>query len=204
MAPTRRDFLKTSLAAAAGIALPVGHVASAVAPVATSEPISIAPGVDVIDASARWNTVERTPVDLDDAPRAEMSWHGHGWLFVNEHRTNRATQRRIDLLVYADGSMRIGISSVDSFDTLTIGRGHVGIHLAPDLSNEVWRGLFAQTDDDSLPCEPFQPQPWDHDSYIKGQRRIHRMQNFAKLERQTEAPDAAVVRWFNREEQEAA
>lgn len=214
MSPTRRDVLRSLAGVAVALpvaalasALPAGHVAAAIAPQSEPEPFEVAPGVHVLDGAPLWNTVETMTIDEDPRMHPDWSWEATGYFFVHNKQTERATQRRIDIAGFVDGSMRIGVSAPDCFDKLRVGRkgrGYVAVHLAPDLANEIWRGLFAQSEDDVQPTAPLEPQPWDDDRYREGQRRIGRMQRYSRTENEIEGGDEGVSHWFRAKPSNAA
>lgn len=191
MSPTRRDVLRS--VAGVAVALPLATLPQVAA---------AADDLPVIAEPAHWNTVQTDYSDESIGTLPDRAWDAHAFVFTQEDDSGRYTQRRLTLVGYVDGSVRLCFSSADVFDRLNVGDGRTAVHLAPDLGAEVWRGLLATSEDDPMPTAPMppgEPVPWGEEKtkrYYRQQQRLIRMGRYADREDAIEG-NPGVHRWFN-------
>lgn len=171
MSPTRRDLLRSL----AGVAVAL--------PIATLPAIAHATPPAPTAPQTRWNTVETRPVQEGDPP---IAWSASAIVVAHssEGDQNREASREMHIGVYPDGSMRICFCPINPFKDLPVGGRHTAIFIDPEMSAEVWRGLFAKDEADTLPTKPAPPKPWDEAEYRRDQARIGRRRRYAQIEEQ--------------------
>lgn len=167
MSPSRRDLLR-SLAGVA-VALPVATLAPMTAPSASAA------------APNHWNSVQ-----LDRDPKRShqtaLSWHADAHAFVYSTGLNRVVARQLHIQAYVDGSMRLCIAPTGAFDRLPIDKGFAAIYLAPDLAQEVYQGLFAESPADVMPVEPARRRVWSDEAFRWRLEQTRRMRLYVDTE----------------------